>query len=104
MATSSPRWRTQWSTTSGPYASATTSCGPTSRGSRRRSRRAPSGRAASPPTRWSTSAHGWGSDRSTHYPERRMPVAALDLDLQVFQGPFDLLLTLILREEVDLPE
>src|SRR3954469_14519230 len=33
-----------------------------------------------------------------------MPVAALDLDLEVFQGPFDLLLTLILREEVDLLE
>src|SRR5947199_10512754 len=29
---------------------------------------------------------------------------ALDLDLEVFQGPFDLLLTLILREEVDLLE
>src|SRR5438552_980096 len=33
-----------------------------------------------------------------------MPVAALDLDLEVFQGPFDLLLTLVLREEVDLLE
>src|SRR3954468_3637008 len=33
-----------------------------------------------------------------------MPVAVLDLDLEVFQGPFDLLLTLILREEVDLLE
>ena len=33
-----------------------------------------------------------------------MAVAALDLDLEVFQGPFDLLLTLILREEVDLLE
>jgi len=31
-------------------------------------------------------------------------VAALDLDLDVFSGPFDLLLTLILREEVDLLE
>jgi segregation and condensation protein A len=30
--------------------------------------------------------------------------SALDLDLEVFQGPFDLLLTLILREEVDLLE
>ncbi len=34
----------------------------------------------------------------------RMAVAALDLDLEVFQGPFDLLLTLVLREEVDLLE
>ncbi|MEA2480228.1 MAG: segregation and condensation protein [Thermoleophilaceae bacterium] len=29
---------------------------------------------------------------------------ALDLDLEVFQGPFDLLLTLVLKEEVDLLE
>ncbi|MET0973227.1 MAG: segregation/condensation protein A [Thermoleophilaceae bacterium] len=33
-----------------------------------------------------------------------MSIAALDLDLEVFHGPFDLLLTLILREEVDLLE
>ena len=33
-----------------------------------------------------------------------MAVASLDLDLEVFQGPFDLLLTLVLREEVDLLE
>jgi segregation and condensation protein A len=31
-------------------------------------------------------------------------VSALELDLDVFSGPFDLLLTLILREEVDLLE
>lgn len=31
-------------------------------------------------------------------------VATLDLDLDIFSGPFDLLLTLILREEVDLLE
>jgi segregation and condensation protein A len=31
-------------------------------------------------------------------------VAALDLDLDVFSGPFDLLLTLVLREDVDLLE
>ena len=34
----------------------------------------------------------------------RVPVRSLDLDLQVFQGPFDLLLTLVLNEEVDLLE
>jgi segregation and condensation protein A len=34
-------------------------------------------------------------------PER---LAALELDLEVFSGPFDLLLTLVLREEVDLLE
>ena len=33
-----------------------------------------------------------------------MSVAALDLDLEVFHGPFDLLLTLVLREEVALLE
>ena len=33
-----------------------------------------------------------------------MPLRSLDLDLQVFQGPFDLLLTLVLNEEVDLLE
>ena len=33
-----------------------------------------------------------------------MQLADLDLDLDVFSGPFDLLLTLVLREEVDLRE
>jgi segregation and condensation protein A len=33
-----------------------------------------------------------------------MDVASLELDLEVFSGPFDLLLTLVLREEVDLLE
>ncbi len=33
-----------------------------------------------------------------------MIVAELELDLEVFSGPFDLLLTLVLREEVDLLE
>ena len=33
-----------------------------------------------------------------------MSLRSLDLDLQVFQGPFDLLLTLVLNEEVDLLE
>ncbi len=33
-----------------------------------------------------------------------MTVASLELDLEVFSGPFDLLLTLVLREEVDLLE
>ncbi len=33
-----------------------------------------------------------------------MDVAELELDLEVFSGPFDLLLTLILKEEVDLLE
>src|ERR671924_1011415 len=33
-----------------------------------------------------------------------MALAELDLELEVFQGPFDLLLTLVLTEEVDLLE
>ena len=33
-----------------------------------------------------------------------MSLAALDLDLEVFHGPFDLLLTLVLKEEIDLLE
>jgi segregation and condensation protein A len=33
-----------------------------------------------------------------------MALATLDLDLEVFQGPFDLLLTLVLKEEIDLLE
>ena len=33
-----------------------------------------------------------------------MSLAALDLDLEVFHGPFDLLLTLVLNEDVDLLE
>ena len=33
-----------------------------------------------------------------------MALAVFDLDLDVFSGPFDLLLTLVLREEVDLLE
>jgi len=39
---------------------------------------------------------------STHRPSLRL--VDLELDLEVFAGPFDLLLTLILREEVDLLE
>jgi segregation and condensation protein A len=33
-----------------------------------------------------------------------MSIAALELDLEIFTGPFDLLLALVLREEVDLLE
>jgi segregation and condensation protein A len=33
-----------------------------------------------------------------------MSIATLDLDLEVFNGPFDLLLTLVLKEEIDLLE
>src|SRR5579863_107367 len=42
--------------------------------------------------------------RADRMEARAMTVAALDLDLDVFSGPFDLLLTLVLREEIDLLE
>jgi segregation and condensation protein A len=41
--------------------------------------------------------------RSARYRDA-MSIATLELDLEVFSGPFDLLLTLVLREEVDLME
>jgi segregation and condensation protein A len=37
-------------------------------------------------------------------PAEQVSLATLELDLDVFSGPFDLLLTLVLREEVDLLE
>jgi len=37
-------------------------------------------------------------------PHRQLRLVDLELDLEVFAGPFDLLLTLILREEIDLLE
>jgi segregation and condensation protein A len=52
-------------------------------------------------------ATGWASELLTVGPGRygeRVSIATLDLDLDLFSGPFDLLLTLILREEVDLME
>lgn len=42
--------------------------------------------------------HAVGSDRYG----RPVTLPALDLDLEIFNGPFDLLLALVLREEVDL--
>src|SRR5690348_5533830 len=61
--------------------------------------------ARSPRRRWSTSGRRWASDRSG--PVSSLPtmrIADLELDLDVFAGPFDLLLTLVLREEIDLLE
>jgi segregation and condensation protein A len=47
----------------------------------------------------------WASDRSAQAASlRQMRLVDLELDLDVFAGPFDLLLTLILREEIDLLE
>ena len=67
--------------------------------------RAPRRPARSPPTRWSTCAGRWGWVRSGRADNVcAVALADLELDLDVFAGPFDLLLTLILREEVDLLE
>ncbi len=96
----SPTWRR--------CASATPTCAPTRTRSRRCSRTAPRGRGRSPPRRSPTCASGWawarpvGADR--YREERDAPSPTLDLDLDVFSGPFDLLLTLVLREEIDLLE
>ena len=85
-------------------ASATRSCAPT----RRRSRRARGGRragaraiAVGDPGRGARAR--WASAPPSRL-ARRCALASLDLDLEVFQGPFDLLLTLVLKEEVDLLE
>jgi segregation and condensation protein A len=48
----------------------------------------------------STSRQTVGSDRY----RGRVSIASLELDLDLFSGPFDLLLTLVLREEIDLLE
>src|ERR1700728_5298104 len=66
----------------------------------------PSARGGSRGRRWRTCASGWASVRlvgSDRY-GARMSIATLELDLDLFSGPFDLLLTLILREEIDLLE
>ena len=64
-------------------------------------------RAIAVPRRSPTCARRWASGA----PSLACPacplvreLAALELDLDVFAGPFDLLLTLVLREEVDLLE
>src|SRR5206468_2043970 len=85
-----------------PCARATTSSEATRASSSERSRAAPSARVRSPPRRSRTCARGWASAR----PGRlgAVSLASLEIDLDVFSGPFDLLLTLVLKEEVDLLE
>src|SRR5256714_10174657 len=76
------------------------------RSSRRSCAAAPSVRGGWPPRPCRTCASAWEwapHVRAGRYGES-MSVAALELDLEVFTGPFDLLLTLVLREEVDLLE
>src|SRR3954449_816475 len=65
----------------------------------------PRRRARSPPAWSRTSARPWASGPSAPPPSLRgVRVTHLELDLDVFAGPFDLLLSLILREELDLLE
>src|SRR5207302_10998483 len=85
-----------------PAGTATRSLRPPAPGWRTSSGPAPSGPARLPRGRSPTCVSAWASARPTNV--ETMPVASLDLDLEVFQGPFDLLLTLVLREEVDLLE
>src|SRR5438552_10252519 len=52
-------------------------------------------------------ARRWRSPRAASGPDARLPrviVRELELDLDAFEGPFDLLLTLVLKEELDLAE
>jgi segregation and condensation protein A len=53
------------------------------------------GRRRAPPVRLHVGANRYRDDVS---------IASLQLDLDLFSGPFDLLLTLVLREEIDLLE
>ena len=107
-------------------ASATPSCAPTRRRWRRSSPPAPRRPARSPRRSSPTSASAWAS-ASAHSLRsiaknqmctlvasapvgvvvrrvRSVTVAELDLDLDVFAGPFDLLMAVVLREEVSLLE
>src|SRR6202008_4970892 len=87
-------------------APSTRRCAPTRSSSRRSSPAAPARRGRSPRRRWRTCARRWPSVRSagrSSLPEATMTLD-LELDLDVFAGPFDLLLTLVLRDEIDLLE
>src|SRR5450631_2950764 len=95
------RWWNSWL----PCGSATTSCGPTSRASTGSSTPGRPRPGRSPQRRSPTSARRWASGRSgSACNVCTVRLIDLELDLDVFAGPFDLLLTLILREEVDLLE
>ena len=88
-----------------PCASATSSCARTRRRSRPSSRRAPRRPTRSPRRSSRTCARRWASGPSARPPSLPgVRIAQLELDLDVFAGPFDLLLSLILREELDLLE
>ena len=96
--------------TSPRSASATPSCAPTRRRWRRSSPPAPRRPARSPRRSSPTFASAWASapPSSPSLPRalrcHGVTVAELDLDLDVFAGPFDLLMAVVLREEVSLLE
>ena len=99
---SPPGWR--------PCASATSSCARTPRRSRSSWPRAPRRRSAlaAPVVADVRERMGVGALAPVRRPARLgsppVRIAELELDLDVFAGPFDLLLSLILREELDLLE
>ena len=106
---SSRPWPTRSSSTWRRCASATRSCAPTSR---RSSGSSPTGAEKARAIAVGHAARRPPGDGRRTGPARRQLalrcamrlIADLELDLDVFAGPFDLLLTLILREEIDLLE
>src|SRR5689334_595800 len=77
------------------------SCATATRASQARAGCASGGRSGSPKSRrWRSRADASGSAVSVP----RVIVRELELDLDAFEGPFDLLLTLVLKEELDLAE
>ena len=95
--------------TSHPSGSATSSCAPTRAPGGRCSRRARRRPARSPRATLADVREAMGVGPGAGVPPPlafadRGAAADLELDLDVFAGPFDLLLTLVLREEVDLLE
>src|SRR5205085_10672881 len=94
-----------WSNTWHRSETATRSCGPMRPVSSACWPSGPRRPARSPRTRWWTFAGRWVSGQSGSAANVcSVRLADLELDLDVFAGPFELLLTLILREEVDLLE
>src|SRR5947208_14906972 len=82
-----------------------TSCGATRASSSKSFRAAPRRPPRSPPRRSPTCASAWASAPPVgrgRYREALMSLATLELDLELFTGPFDLLLALVPREGVAL--
>src|SRR3954451_20793581 len=104
--TSRPPWARRSRRGWRPCVSATSSCARTPPRSRRSSRSAPPRPRRSPRRSSRTCARRWASASPSEAPPSLpgVRIAQLELDLDVFAGPFDLLLSLILREELDLLE